>query len=89
MDRETQLQVAHVLLNAVANGTATDEQKAQVMEFISKPRPCAHQFDDWSNETVKAPFNVCRHCGQVEGSEMRIGNTVAEFRDYMAKHGRT
>lgn len=51
--------------------------------------PCKHEFEDWSNSTVQAPFNVCRSCGQVEGYDLRIGATVAEFREYTAKHART
>ena len=49
---------------------------------------CDHAFDDWSNEHVIAPFEVCRRCGQVKDVDMRMGRTVAEFREYMAKHGR-
>jgi hypothetical protein len=50
--------------------------------------PCDHDFRDWSNAIVSAPFNVCHKCGRVEGSDLRIGASVAEFREYMKTHAR-
>jgi hypothetical protein len=54
--------------------------KLPAMARIDERDHCAHQFDDWSNAHVIAPFEVCRHCGQVAGVDMRVGATATEFK---------
>lgn len=57
------------------------DHEANAMELAAL---CVHEFEDWSNVNVQT-MNVCRYCGLVQGTAMRVGRTVAEFQDYMSK----
>jgi hypothetical protein len=46
---------------------------------------CSHEWQDWSNEHVKSPFDVCGHCGVVKDTTMRLGSDPGEFKAYMLK----